>query len=387
MIKEQLGIYIHIPFCARKCNYCDFLSCRADYDMMKKYTESLIKEMRIESEYVNKKELKTIFIGGGTPSILPVELMESILQSLNEYCDMSSCIEFSMECNPGTLNADKLDMYRQYGVNRLSIGLQSANDKELKMLGRIHTFEDFLQSYYLAREKHYNNINIDLMSALPYQTRETYLDTLKKVVELNPEHISAYSLIIEDGTPMKKMVEIAKENPLPDETAERDMYYDTKRVLHENGYERYEISNYSKSGRECIHNMSYWRRTSYIGLGIGASSYIEGTRYNNISDFQTYFDILQKADKRDDIVRLHENVESLTKQDMMEEYMFLGLRMMEGVSVRTFYEEFGKTIDDVYGDILQKHIDEKLIERSDDRIRLTELGIDVSNYVFSDYIF
>lgn len=387
MKKEQLGIYIHIPFCARKCNYCDFLSCSADYDTMKKYTESLIKEMRIESEYVNEKELKTIFIGGGTPSILPVELMESILRTLNEYCDMSSCIEFSMECNPGTLNADKLDMYRQYGVNRLSIGLQSANDKELKMLGRIHTFEDFLQSYYLAREKNYNNINIDLMSALPYQTKETYLDTLKKVVELNPEHISAYSLIIEEGTPIQKMVEIAKKNPLPDETAERDMYYDTKRVLHENGYERYEISNYSKSGRECIHNTSYWRRTSYIGLGLGASSYIEGTRYNNISDFQTYFDILQKADKRDDITRLHENIEQLTQRDMMEEYMFLGLRMMEGISIRAFYEEFGKTIDDVYGDILQKHIDEKLIERSDDRIRLTELGIDVSNYVFSDYIF
>lgn len=387
MIKEQLGIYIHIPFCARKCNYCDFLSCKADYELMAKYTDALIQEMRMESEYVNKRELKTIFIGGGTPSILPTDLMERILKTLKEYYDMSLLGEFTIECNPGTLNEEKLSLYKESCINRLSIGLQSANNNELKMLGRIHTFEEFLHSYALARDKHFDNINIDLMSALPYQTEETYLETLKKVTELRPEHISAYSLIIEDGTPLKKMVENAKKNPLPNETTERVMYYDTKRVLKENGYERYEISNYAKAGKECIHNESYWKRIPYIGMGLGASSYRDGVRYNNISDFKTYIDMLSNAKNTDSLVKIHENMEKLTKNDKMEEFMFLGLRMMKGISVKAFKEEFQQDIEDVYGDVIQKHIKEKVIEQNGDNIRLTELGIDVSNYVFSDYIF
>lgn len=387
MEKEQLGIYIHIPFCACKCNYCDFLSCKSDYKTMERYVDALINEMRIESEYVNNKPIRTIFIGGGTPSILPVELIEKILKSINEFYNVENMLEFTIECNPGTLTLKKLNVYKKYGINRLSIGLQSANDKELKMLGRIHTFEKFLASYNLARECGFDNINIDIMSALPYQTLESYEDTLNKVLSLSPEHISAYSLIVEEGTNMEKMVKNAKENILPDEKTEREMYYNTKKILNEKGYFRYEISNYAKNAKECLHNLSYWERIPYVGLGLGASSYIDGKRYSNVSEFEEYFSALENAKNYSDLTSLHVDEVELSKNDKMEEFMFLGLRKMCGVSKKAFLLEFGEDIEKVYGDTLQKHKKEGLIDIEEDIIKLTELGIDVSNYVLSDYIF
>lgn len=387
MEKEQLGIYIHIPFCACKCNYCDFLSCKSDYDTMNRYVDALINEIRIESGYINNKNIRTIFIGGGTPSILQTKLMEKILKAINEFFNLDNLLEFTIECNPGTLTKEKLELYKQYNINRLSIGLQSANDNELKMLGRIHSFDKFLESYNLARECGFFNINIDIMSALPYQTLESYEDTLNKVLALSPEHISAYSLIVEEGTNMEKMVKNAKENILPDEKTEREMYYNTKRILSEKGYYRYEISNYAKKGKESLHNLSYWERIPYIGLGLGASSYIDNTRYNNTTEFEQYFSILENAKEIKDLEALHEDKTTLSISEKQEEFMFLGLRKMCGVSKKAFFEEFGKDIEEVYGKILSKHQKENLIEIDGDTIRLTELGIDVSNYVLSDYIF
>ena len=375
MIKEQLGIYIHIPFCARKCNYCDFLSCRADYDMMKKYTESLIKEMRIESEYVNKKELKTIFIGGGTPSILPVELMESILQSLNEYCDMSSCIEFSMECNPGTLNADKLDMYRQYGVNRLSIGLQSTDDKMLAALGRIHSLRDFEDCFSAARGAGFDNISADLMYGLPNQTAEHWHRTLERAAAFGAEHLSCYSLKIEEGTPFYSMG-VA----VPDDDTVADMYDDCVEFLGGRGYARYEISNFAKRGFESRHNLKYWRCDDFIGFGAGAYSCMNGSRFSNIRNVDGY---IRSVNSKGNAV---ENTSALEKSDRMSEFVFLGLRCEKGIDVREFARRFGCDIFDVYGEPLEKYIRLGFIERDDPTLRLSHDAFFVSNTILADFV-
>lgn len=372
------GIYVHIPFCKQKCLYCDFVSGCGNQETFAKYQKAILSE--IDHTEINQP-VDTIFFGGGTPSIYPPEYLEEILNHINQKVNLNDQMEITMEANPGTLTDEHLRQYRKMGINRLSIGLQSADDKELLKLGRIHTYEQFLQSYESARKVGFTNINIDLMSAIPGQTMESYQNTLSKVVMLKPEHISAYSLIVEEGTPFYKMYSEGSEyqNQLPDEDTERDMYYHTREYLKENGYNRYEISNYAKVGYECRHNKKYWERADYYGFGVAASSLVNNLRYTNTSKMDEYINKNENG-----IIKFEQ--QQLSLKDQMEEYMYLGLREMQGVSVMRFEKEFHHSMNAVYGKIIKQLIEEKLCILEKDRLFLTDRGIDVSNAVLAEFL-
>lgn len=361
---RPLELYIHIPFCIRKCKYCDFLSGPAGEGERAEYVESLCRKIRSYAELAKAYRVATIFVGGGTPSILEAEQMKRIFAAMGETFQIEAAAEISMEMNPGTVTKEKLNVYKSIGINRLSIGLQSADNKELAALGRIHTYEEFLVSYYMAREAGFQNINIDLMSAIPFQTRESCEKSLRTAAELKPEHISAYSLIIEEGTPFyEKYGEGKNAADLPDEDTERLMYEDTKRILQEYGYHRYEISNYAKEGYECQHNLGYWERTEYLGIGTGAASLIDNRRFTEGG-----------------------KPEELSISDQMAEYMFLGLRKMKGVSKQKFAESYGSSMEAVYGTVIEDMKEKGLLEERGDYVLLTERGIDISNYVMSGFL-
>lgn len=374
----EKGIYIHIPFCVHKCIYCDFLSAPADDDVKYAYTKALINEIRNTADRQVKDKITSIFFGGGTPSVLPDCCIADILMAVRDCFDISDDAEITMECNPGTVNESRLSEYRAAGVNRLSFGLQSADNNELKMLGRIHTFEQFAESFRLARNAGFNNINVDLMSAIPGQTEATLENTFDKVMALQPEHISVYSLILEDGTYLADNID--KFPPVPDEDEDRRMYHMTKERLHSAGYERYEISNYSRKGFECRHNLLYWNGGEYYGFGCSAAGFIGNERYSDIRDVKKYIGF------NGDIEKLHENIEILTKEDAMEEFMFLGLRKMAGVDVMDFQRRFGVPIENVYAKEIEHNIDKGLLIRQGDMLKLTEYGIDICNTVMSDFI-
>lgn len=393
-------IYIHIPFCVKKCDYCDFLSAPVDGHTRENYVKCIIKELMHYGKIygVNGRDIlvTSVFFGGGTPSLLEGEQIMSIMKVLYDNYDIVENAEITMECNPGTLTEGKLSGYKKAGINRLSIGLQSANDDELKNIGRIHTCTQFMDSYNMARKCGFDNINIDLMSALPGQTISSYKETIEKVLAVKPEHISAYSLILEEGTPLfdriEKLEDEEKPTGLPDEDTEREMYYMTERLLKDAGYNRYEISNYALSGYECKHNTAYWVRDNYLGVGIGAASCMDNVRTKNVTDIRMYMDIYGGNEEGQSAIDKEETV-ILTKEDMMAEFMFLGLRMMKGVSKKQFEQEFGVPYNEIYGDITDKLIKEGLIKESikdnyipKDRICLTTLGIDVSNMVLSQFI-
>ena len=377
-MKKTMELYLHIPFCARKCAYCDFLSFSCGTETQKRYVDQLIEEINNAGAGFRDTTVTSVFVGGGTPSILKSEEMVRIFDALRSSFNIEETAEISMEANPGTVTKEKLLDYRKAGINRLSFGLQSADNTELNHLGRIHTYEQFLESYHLARECGFKNINVDLMSALPGQTMESWLDTLKKVAALEPEHISAYSLIIEEGTPFYEMYGDEKgEELLPDEDSEREMYHQTKKVLKELGYERYEISNYAKPGKECQHNIGYWTGVPYLGLGLGASSYIDGCRFNNTDDLEEYLN--GGAGKRcDEIV--------LDAEDMQEEFFFVGLRMVRGVSLKQFETQFGKTAEEVYPGLLERLIRDGGAETDGEMFRLTEYGMDVRNLIMAEFL-
>lgn len=374
----EKGIYIHIPFCVHKCIYCDFLSAPADDDVKYAYTKALINEIRNTADGQVKDKITSIFFGGGTPSVLPDCCIADILMAVRDCFDISDDAEITMECNPGTVNESRLSEYRAAGVNRLSFGLQSADNNELKMLGRIHTFEQFAESFRLARNAGFNNINVDLMSAIPGQTEAKLENTFDKVMALQPEHISVYSLILEDGTYLADNID--KFPPVPDEDEDRRMYHMTKERLYSAGYERYEISNYSRPGYECRHNLLYWNRGEYYGFGCSAAGFIGNERYSDIRDVKKYIEF------NGDIEKLHENIEILTKEDAMEEFMFLGLRKMSGVDVVDFQRRFGVPIENVYAKEIEHNIDKGLLIRQGDMLKLTEYGIDICNTVMSDFI-
>lgn len=381
MKKKQLSIYVHIPFCARKCLYCDFLSAPASECDMQAYVQALLAEISQKAAVYQDFYISSVFIGGGTPSILPSADIGAVMLRLRNCYAIDKDAEITIEVNPGTATRDKLAAYRQAGIHRISIGLQSVQDKELMDIGRIHTFEDFLETYEMARAVGYRNINIDLMSALPGQTLETYRATLEQAVKLHPEHISAYSLIIEEGTPIyARYGEGAASDfpPLPDENTERGMYELTNTILGEAGYARYEISNYALPGMACKHNTGYWKRANYLGFGLGSASLVENERWNNTSELTKY--LKRQFGKK--------NRELLKPEEQMEEFMFLGLRLMQGVSVNKFAECFGMEIDSVYGKIVPELQQQGLLEETaDGYIRLTNRGIDISNYVMSEFIF
>lgn len=379
-----MELYLHIPFCVRKCLYCDFLSAPAESGTIEKYVRRLCEEMSCYEDACRGYEVESVFIGGGTPSILTEQQICSVMEAAGEHFRIRRDAEITMECNPGTLTGSKADAMRSSGINRISLGLQSSDNRELEKLGRIHTWETFLCSYETAKKSGYQNINIDLMSALPGQTAESWEKTLTDVLQLHPAHISAYSLIIEEGTPFYDRY--AKEDELrrrggrptllPGEEEEREMYVRTKELLGQAGYHRYEISNYALDGFECRHNTGYWRRKNYLGLGLGSASLMENTRFRNTADLNSYLNH----------PFCHEEREILEPEDQMEEFMFLGLRMMQGVSRAEFENEFGVPIESVYSSALERLASQGLLILQKDRIFLTERGIDISNYVFTEFL-
>lgn len=369
-----LELYVHIPFCVRKCQYCDFLSGPSDEETKDRYIEALLKEIRA-AEHTEDYEIVSVFIGGGTPSALKAEAIASIMRTLQEQFFFCEDAEVTIEANPGTVDLEKLTIYRNVGINRLSLGLQSTDAEELKLLGRIHSYEEFLKSYEWAREAGFSNINIDLMFAIPGQTGEAWRQHLYQVAELNPEHISAYSLIIEEETPF------AEQNlDLPDEDTEYQMYEDTAEILERYGYRQYEISNYAKQGYMCRHNAGYWQRREYLGFGLGASSLYGGMRFSNTHQMQEYL----KESRNPDQIR--QDVTVLSRNERIEEFMFLGLRMTEGISEKKFEENFDVRLMDVYGDILQKYEETGFMEHIETKWRLTRKGIHVSNHILADFL-
>ena len=390
-MKKEMQLYIHIPFCAKKCDYCDFLSFAAGKETQKEYVEALIRELNYYGERYQERVISTIFIGGGTPSFIEAELLEAVMKAVYQAFHVLPDAEISMECNPGTVTKEKLLAYKKAGVNRLSIGLQSPNDEELKILGRIHTFETFLQTYDMARNCGFTNINVDLMSSLPGQTKQSFLNGLKKVVRLKPEHISAYSLIIEEGTPfydkyeedMERQAKGEETRFLPREEEVYETIRLTREYLQEEGYHWYEISNFAKPGKECRHNIGYWKRADYLGVGLGAASLIDNVRYANTSDLQLYVKKWQGQEPQE-ICIVEEEI--LTKMAQIEEFMFLGLRMTEGVKRSDFKACFGIEPEGAYANVLSSLQDEGLLKMEAGWIALTDKGIDVSNYVLAQFL-
>lgn len=380
-MRQPISLYLHIPFCVKKCHYCDFLSFPGcSLSRQAEYVDAMIQEIHAYREAAEDYEVKTIFLGGGTPSLLEKELVERLFHELYSVWRVAPETEITIEANPGTLSREKLIGYHMIGINRLSLGLQSTIAQELATIGRIHNYEQFLANYYLAREAGFDNINIDIMSALPGQTLISYGKTLERILKLQPEHISSYSLILEEGTDFWENAEI--ERALPSEQTERIMYHYTKKCLQNAGYERYEISNYAKPGYACLHNQVYWTGGEYLGLGLGAASYWKGARFSNTPDMEEYMENCSRA-------RITENrkeIVTATQKSRMEEYMFLGLRMIRGVSIREFERRFGIPMNRIYGTVIRSYIGQGLLKIEQDRLMLTERGIDVSNSVMADFL-
>lgn len=371
---SSMEIYIHIPFCIRKCDYCDFLSGPSGPEEQADYVQALLREIQAVEEGEGRS-VSSIFIGGGTPSVLDERLLGDILREIRNRFKMKEDAEITIEVNPGTANIGKLQAYREMGINRLSIGLQSPEDRELKILGRIHNYGQFLETYQEARTVGFDNINIDLMSAIPDQTYEGWVKNLRTVAELEPEHISAYSLIVEEGTPFA-----ARKLNLPDEDTEYNMYEATAQILKEYGFEQYEISNYARKGRKCRHNVGYWTRQDYLGFGLGASSLYGKERFANTADMKKYLENSKNPEK------IREKEPSLTREDEMAEFMFLGLRMTKGISKADFQRCFGCTIESVYGEVLEKYESMELLLEKDGRIFLSREGIHVSNSIMAEFL-
>ena len=374
---KKIELYVHIPFCVKKCDYCDFLSAPAGRDTQEQYVQALLHEIQTEGGR-RKEPVASVFIGGGTPSILEADLLEKILKALYRCFYIEKEAEVTMEANPGTLTLEKLRICRENGVNRLSLGLQSPDDTELASLGRIHNYQQFLESYQMAREAGFHNVNVDLMFGIPGQTRDGWEKSLRIVAALNPEHISAYSLIIEEGTPFA-----ARNLALPDEDTEYQMYEDTARILGEYGFEQYEISNYAKVGKACIHNIGYWTGVSYLGLGLGAASLMDGCRFTNTTSLERYTTASRKPDFPDNI---RKDLIKLTRQEQMEEFMFLGLRLRSGISKAEFAQRFGIPIEEIYGDVIRRYKELALLQEENGRIFLSRHGIHVSNTVMADFL-
>lgn len=407
-MKKELELYVHIPFCVKKCAYCDFLSGPAGEEEKTTYTDALLREIEHVKEAYRGYRVSTVFLGGGTPSVLTGEDTARIFHALREGFDIQENAEITMEANPGTVTKEKTALWKKSGINRLSIGLQSADDRELKMLGRIHTYQEFLDTWKTVRRAGFKNINIDLISAIPGQTVQSWERTLCTAAELGPEHLSAYSLIIEEGTPFYDRYAAARNAqdsmmgkewmPLPDEDTEREIYRMTEHILKEYGYHRYEISNYAKEGYECRHNLGYWERKEYLGLGLGASSLVREHRFHNTADMETYMRIFGgnalvpsetasvEAGKANPAGKAAEEIEIMTEKEQMEEFMFLGLRKTEGISCRKFREKFGKPIEEVYGGQIRRFLSLELMKKEGDRLCLTERGFDVSNAVSAEFM-
>lgn len=399
---RKMELYLHIPFCVKKCPYCDFLSLPATEDTQREYVEALCREISFYGPKCREYLVTTVYIGGGTPSWLLEEHIGRIMGAVHRSFTVASDAEISIECNPGTVTAHKLAVYRAAGISRISIGCQSADNVELKLLGRIHTYDQFLKTYTIARESGFDNINVDLMSGLPGQTAEGFSQTLQKVLRLKPEHFSVYSLIIEKGTPFYdyyKFDAVKQRAGMPTAAlpTEDEVYRIgkvTEQTLAAAGYGRYEVSNFAKPGYECRHNIGYWERENYLGLGLGASSLMENIRYTNIADLYRYLKeshyiregLWENEDEDLPATNLHADVNRITRRAQIEEFLFLGLRMIQGISRERFAQAFGVQIEAIYQGILDELAEEGLLKKHAGRIFLTERGQDLSNYALAKFL-
>lgn len=387
--KKPLSLYLHIPFCVRKCYYCDFPSFPAEEQTKKAYLDALMLEIKESDFLTDDYEVETVFLGGGTPSLLSVSELSSLTEAIYKRFSFVNHPEMTLECNPATVNSEKLKGFYQLGYQRLSIGLQSAQEEELKQLGRIHTRTDFIKTYNTARMVGFSNLNIDLMTGIPGQTLTSYQDTLCFVLSLQPEHISAYSLILEEGTPFYNWFELGKEMekkkafsllPLPSEEEEYQLYQETKRTLEEAGLHRYEISNYAKPGFACQHNIGTWERRDYLGFGLSAASCFRETRFRNCGELPRYLKQIQQGETPG------QEKYKLNTREQMEEFFFLGLRQIKGVSKRQFFEKFKCSPESIYEKVFRDLSVQGLLERNKDSIFLTELGLDVSNVALAEFL-
>ena len=398
MESKELGIYIHIPFCKQKCYYCDFVSFTDKNDLQKKYIETVKKEINqyFDKENFNKKyDVTTIYIGGGTPSYINsnyiVEILELLENRLKNNKTKFEDIEITIEVNPGTVDKQKLEQYKKAKINRLSIGLQSANNEILKQIGRIHTFEQFLETYNLAKQVGFDNINVDLMIGLPNQSIEDVKNSLKKVIDLKPTHVSVYSLIIEEGTVIEKLIKQSILQEMKEEQ-ERRMYWYVKSMLELNGYKHYEISNFAKEGKESKHNVNCWLQKEYIGIGTSAHSYLNGIRYSNCAEIEKYIKNIEENTQKefkqflDEVQKLYEIQEVQSLEDMKKEYMLLGLRKIDGVQISKFKEKYQDNPIFMYRKQLEKLVKEKLIIIDGDYIKLTNQGLDLANLVWTEFV-
>lgn len=376
----NIGLYIHIPFCRQKCLYCDFPSWAGKEDQMQRYVDALTKEIRNRSREYSDRTVVSVFFGGGTPTTLSIPMLEQLMQALFENWNIAEDAEITTEANPGTLDREMTDALKKMGFNRLSMGVQAWQNRLLKDLGRIHTIESFQENYKAVREAGFANVNTDLMFALPNQTMADWQETVKNMIAMKPEHISAYSLILEEGTPFYDKYEKGELEPA-EEDLDREMYHWAVDYLAEMGYEQYEISNFAKKDRQSRHNRIYWEAEEYLGMGLGSHSYMNGERFHNIYDLQEYI----KSDG--DVSLLKEDVEIITEEDALAEFMFLGLRLTEGVSFDRFRERFGQEMKNIYGSQIEELVKDGLLEEDEMGIRLTRRGVDISNFVFEKFLF
>lgn len=399
MAKKRLGLYVHIPFCHAKCAYCDFYSqSGANDELMQRYVDALLLQMEDYSAAAKDYVVDSVFIGGGTPTVLPVETMQSLLSGINRHFNIARDAEFTMEANPATVSQAALSKYRRMGVNRLSIGLQSAQADELVALSRIHTVNDFEASFNAARRAGFKNISVDIMYGIPLQTADSFMRTLDYVTGLNPEHISVYGLKIEDSTPFARMKDTLI---LPDEDTEADMYLDCISYLAVKGYSHYEISNFARRGFECRHNLKYWNCDEYLGLGCAAHSYFKNMRFSMKRDLMLYIDAMEADITKggmitgDGIAMEEEQMKkaqpidelySLAPNERIGEYIMLRLRLTDGVSSREFQARFGISFDAVYGRRLKIYIDNGFMRYDGDRYSFTPKGMYVSNYILSNIL-
>lgn len=375
---DRFGIYVHIPFCKSKCKYCDFISFSCMEAKIDKYFEVLIKEIESKKDCTSK-EVTTIYIGGGTPSVPDSKYIVKVLNTIKNTFKISKDCEITIEVNPGTVTQEKLLDYKQACVNRISIGLQSTNDRILNLIGRIHNYEQFLNTYNLVKEVGYNNINVDLMLGIPTQTENELIESLQKVIDLNPNHISIYSLIVEENTQMQKLID-NKQLELPSEDVERNMYWKTKKILEKNGFKQYEISNFAKRGYESKHNLDCWNQEEYMGTGLAAHSYINRKRFSNIDKLDKYIENENNLEKNV-IVN-----ETQNKEEQSKEYMMIGLRKIGGISISEFEKKFRINPLFYFRFEINNLVEKGLLEVDLDRIKLTKKGLDFANIVFEEFI-
>lgn len=377
---QEIGLYIHIPFCKNKCYYCDFVSFQGKENMVDRYIENLVKELDLYKKTVQDVSIKTIFIGGGTPSYIDASHIERILEFVRENFNMATLEEVTIEINPGTLDCEKAIAYKNAGINRISMGVQTLNDDHLKKIGRIHTQEEFYQSYNILRKAGFTNINLDFIFGLPDETIEDIEANLKGIEHLKPEHISYYGLILEEGTPLYKL-DKKGELKLPSESEEREMYYLIKKRLKDMGYIHYEISNFKLKGRECKHNILYWKIQAYIGVGLSSHSYLNSRRYWNRDNFNDYF-----MDLGEGILPIDGGEDISRDIDEVTEFCIMGLRLIEGIDKELFEKRFNKDINYYFKEVVNKHLQDGLIVEDEQFIKLTDKGLDLSNLVEVDFL-